>query len=258
MYKLALIGRDIAYTRSPEVHGAIAKAIGADISFKVFDLKGGSPSNALPQLYSEFDGFFVTKPYKTEMKRYVNTALPSINAVRSRDKTAFCTDGVGFIRALDTDFDDWRNEVNAVLVLGAGGAAYAVTSALAELGKKVYLLNRTLKNAVTLARSVAGAELYVNQPAEMVVNCTSLGGSGEDALAALCVLPSFAYAFDLVYVGGETVFLQRCARAGARVVGGLDMLIYQAIEGDRLLLDIDMDVRDVYDKVKKQLCLGAI
>ena len=38
MYKAALIGRDIGYTKSPEVHAAIAKAAGLDIEFSVLDV----------------------------------------------------------------------------------------------------------------------------------------------------------------------------------------------------------------------------
>ena len=38
MFKIALLGRDIAYTKSPSVHQAIAKSIGVDFQFDVFDV----------------------------------------------------------------------------------------------------------------------------------------------------------------------------------------------------------------------------
>ena len=92
--------------------------------------------------------------------------------------------------------------------------------------------------------------MYVNQPAELIVNCTSLGFNGEDVLRELCVLPDFKYAFDLVYGAGNTPFLYRCGADGARTANGKDMLILQAIEGDKILLGRDWDVMSVFSKVR--------
>lgn len=249
MFKLALLGRDIAYTRSPSVHGAIAKAMGVDIDFKVVDATYDELGAAVRRLIDECDGFFVTKPYKTDIKRYLNDVETrcGVNLVRCSDKRGFNTDGVGFVRALDKSMSGWRDKVNGALVLGAGGAAYSVAEALAGAGKRVYVLNRTVVNAAKLCSTV-GAELYVNQPAQLVVNCTSVGSNGEDVLSKLCVLPEFDYAFDLIY-STETPFLRRCRNGGATVCDGRDMLIYQAIEGDKILLGKDIDTESLYEKV---------
>lgn len=254
MIKLALIGYDIGYTRSPEVHRAIGEALGEGICFDVFDVAADGLDSSTEKLFGEYDGFFITKPYKNDVKRYlsvVNTKC-GVNLVRCKDKAGFNTDGAGFIRALDGAFDDWRSKVNSALVLGAGGAAYSVTEALIAAGKKVYVLNRTVLNAAKLTRAL-GAELYVNQPAELAVNCTSLGLHGEDALTCLCVLPEFDYAYDLIYSPPETPFLRRCKAAGARTANGRDMLVYQAIEGDLLLLGRQADVNDIFIKADKIL-----
>ena len=254
MIKLALIGYDIGYTRSPEVHRAIGEALGEEICFDVFDIAADGLDSSTEKLFVGYDGFFITKPYKNDIKRYlseVNTKC-GVNLVRCKDKAGYNTDGVGFIRALDGAFDGWRSKVNSALVLGAGGAAYSVTEALIAAGKKVYVLNRTMLNAAKLTRAL-GAELYVNQPAELVVNCTSLGLHGEDSLAGLCVLPEFDYAYDLIYSPPETPFLRRCKAAGARTANGRDMLVYQAIEGDLLLLGRQADVNDIFIKADKIL-----
>lgn len=152
----------------------------------------------------------------------------------SRDETGYNTDGIGFICSLDASFPDWRADVKSAVVLGAGGAAYSVTEALKAAGKKVYVLNRTIMNAAKLC-STLGAEMYLNQPAEMIVNCTSLGLNGEDVLYSMCLLPEFEYGFDLIYSPERTPFTDRLERGGARVENGMDMLAYQAIEGDRIL-----------------------
>ena len=95
--------------------------------------------------------------------------------------------------------------------------------------------------------------MYFNQPAELIVNCTSVGLHNDDLLTALCVLPDFKYAFDLIYNPPVTPFLRRCEAAGARTANGLDMLIYQAIEGDKILFGRDINVPQVYEAVRKAL-----
>ncbi len=110
-------------------------------------------------------------------------------------------------------------------------------------------------NAAKLCNAL-GAEIYLNQPAEMIVNCTSLGLKGEDALAGLCVLPDFEYAYDLIYSGGRTPFLNRCEQAGAKVSDGMDMLVFQAIEGDKILIG-DIDVGKVFEQVAARIDIKA-
>ncbi len=249
MYKLALLGMDIGYTKSPEVHRAISEVAGIDIDFSVCDVAYDRLGQEIARLERETDGFFVTKPYKTEVKRYIRSCETScgVNFVRTGDMRGFNTDGVGFIRALDRGFGGWRDKVRGALVLGAGGAAYSVAEALVNCGINVYVLNRTLMNAAKLCKTV-GAEIYLNQPTELIVNATSLGLNGEDALAALCVVPQFEYAYDLIYSPPETPFIRRNRNAGAKTLNGADMLLFQAIEGDAILTGNALDVVGIFNK----------
>lgn len=256
MFKVGLIGKDIAYTRSPLVHKAIAEAIGVDMEFDVLDVPYGRLGEAVHCCLRDYDGFFVTKPYKTEIKRFVDCEEQSVNLVRCADKRAYNTDGIGFIRALDRNFIGWRDKVTSALVLGTGGGAYAVTKALIAEGKKAYVLGRSNVNAARLAARFDGAALYANQQAELIVNCTPLGVGGEDALAAFCVLPSFEFAFDLVYCAA-TPFLRRNRNVGAQVADGSDMLAYQAIEGDKILLNGTFDIEKVYEHVANRIAAGG-
>lgn len=255
MIRSALIGRDIGYTRSPEVHAAIAKAMGIEMTFDVVDVDYDRFSGAVNELLKYRDCFFITKPYKNEVKRFlkkINTEC-GVNFVTCSDGQGYNTDGLGFVRALDAAFPDWGTTVDAALILGAGGAAYAVAEALISRGKKAYVLNRTLMNAAKLCNTL-GAELYLNQPAQMIVNCTTLGLHGEDALHSMCVSPeNFSYAFDLIYSPEVTPFMKRCEEAGARTANGKDMLILQAIEGDIIASGIKADVFKIFDAVKEIL-----
>lgn len=252
MYKLALLGRDID-TRSLDVHTAIAEAVQKQVSLDVLDMPYDRLGFAVGKLLAEYDGFFVAKPYKSEIKKYIDTDLPSVNVVRSKDKAAFNTDGIGFINALDRNFAGWRNNVKSALVLGTGGAAHSVVKALTVFNVKVYVLGRTVMNAARLVAQYDGAELYYNQDAQLIVNCTPLGLGGEDVLYALCVPPLFDYAFDLNYSDDLSPFLRRIRSAGGEIADGTDMLIYQAIESEKILLKENFAEQEVYKKVVARL-----
>ena len=247
MYKISVLGSGIGYTASPAVHGAIAAATGVEIACDAVDISDADLGETVKRLFAERDGFFVTKPFKFDIGRYIGSpAFGAVNVVRSRDRAAENTDGSGFMHALDRNFVGWRDRVESALVLGAGGGAWAVTSALKAVGVNVYVLNRSAVPAAKLC-AATGCELYANQKTELAVNCTSVGADG-DILRSLCVIPRFEYAFDLAY-RGETPFLAKCRDGGSLVANGYDMLVYQAIEGDLLLLNRQADVNGVFETV---------
>lgn len=257
MRKAALLGRDISYTLSPKIHAAIAAAVGEELGFDVVDVPYDALDAEVGKLLIEYDGFFITKPYKNDVKRFLKNypANCGVNFVSCADRRGYNTDGIGFMRALEASFGSSDGKIKSALVLGAGGAAHSVSEALVQAGINVYVLNRT---GITAAKMCAAlgpkAQMYFNQPAELIVNCTSVGLHNDDVLTALCILPDFKYAFDLIYEPPVTPFLRRCEAAGARTANGLDMLIYQAIEGDKILFGRDdINVPQVHEAVRKAL-----
>jgi shikimate dehydrogenase len=137
-------------------------------------------------------------------------------------------------RATGLDVADKR-----CLVLGAGGAARAVTLALADAGAaEVVVVNRTAARAETTA-ALAGKVGRVGSGADMAraelivqatpVGMTGVGGSTSDALAFdPGVLHSGQVVADLVYYPLETPLLRAAKERGATPVGGLGMLVHQA------------------------------
>ncbi len=125
------------------------------------------------------------------------------------------------------------------LVIGAGGAARAVTLALAEAGAaEVVVLNRTPSRAEataalagTVGRVGSGADVA---GAELVVQATPIGMAGGDADAsdALPIDPDALHdgqvVVDLVYHPLETSLLAAAKQRGAVPVSGLGMLVHQA------------------------------
>jgi shikimate dehydrogenase len=68
----------------------------------------------------------------------------------------------------------------------------------------------------------------------LLINCTSVGMSGtnqeKDSPVPSELIPSGALVFDLIYRPVKTPLLKAAEERGARVLGGLPMLIYQGAE----------------------------
>jgi shikimate dehydrogenase len=125
-------------------------------------------------------------------------------------------------------------------VFGAGGAAAAAAFALATAGaRELVLLNRTRPRAVALARRtharwpqlpVAVNDWNALARMDLLVNATSVGMSPHPDASPLpegVAVAHRAIVFDLVYNPPVTRFLQTAQAQGARVIGGLEMLVYQ-------------------------------
>jgi shikimate dehydrogenase len=154
------------------------------------------------------------------------------------------TDGLGFLRNLREQAPNWSGSDGPALLLGTGGAARAVATALIEAGvPSLRLANRNRERAQALAADLApiGGDVEVVSWAEreaalegaaLLVNCTSLGMTGEPPLEIrLDPLPNQAVVSDLVYVPLETPLLAAARRRGNPVVEGLGMLLHQAVPG---------------------------
>ncbi|MEJ2292940.1 MAG: shikimate dehydrogenase, partial [Deinococcales bacterium] len=148
------------------------------------------------------------------------------------------TDGEGFLRALAELGVDPRGR--ATVVLGAGGAARAVTHALLVAGARVSLHNRSPARAERLVAELApvGAITLLDLPsladavrsASLLVQATVAGmegvAEGRSPLPA-GVLPHEGAVVDLVYRPAETPLLQNARRAGLVTQNGLPMLVHQ-------------------------------
>ena len=130
-----------------------------------------------------------------------------------------------------------------MLVLGAGGAARAAVFALAERGAGTVLIaNRTVGRGAALAgdargRSLDAASIPLDEAREaagrvdLVVNATSMGmepgpGAGLSPLDSRDISPH-ALVYDMVYTPQQTPLMEAAQQAGADVIGGLWMLVYQ-------------------------------
>jgi len=243
---VGVIGDPIAHSLSPLLHNAAFDALGIDWVSVAFEVPAGAADAALVGMRAlGIAGLSVTMPHKQQAFAAVDDVtevarrLGVVNCVTRRDGVLVgdSTDGEGLLAAL------WRAQsfdpgTKRCLVIGAGGAARAVTLALADAGAaEVVVVNRTAARAeacAALAGPVGRVGTGADVPdADLVVQSTSLGMAGLGAPSDELPVDPSAFrpgqvVVDLVYRPLETPLLRAAKTQGAVVVSGLGMLVHQA------------------------------
>ena len=259
MISLGLIGYPLEHSLSPKIHGAALNYCGLEGSYSLYPII----PNDLPGLKSLLDcirrseiaGLNVTIPHKQTVIPLLDELTPTAQAIGAvntisiqNDKlTGDNTDAPGFLadlhKFLDMDTVN-QEEVKNALILGAGGAARAVTYALANNGWRVALAARRPEQAQVLIAQFPDQDSYLTSidytakafqsiiPTPcLVINATPVGMSPDvknSPWPMSLPLPRHAAFYDLVYYPRETKFVLDAHAAGLRASTGLGMLVEQA------------------------------
>lgn len=255
MTKAFVVGHPIKHSRSPLIHGYWLGQYGLDGSYERIDVAPVNFGDFLKDFRSRgFAGGNVTIPHKemaflsVERRTAQAQRVGAVNTLWIEDGALWGdnTDVTGFMAHLDASLGTgWEQDVETVLVLGAGGAARAVVAGLQNRPlKRIFVANRTLSKAEDLVRdlrpgSPVGLETSaweavgrVIPHAQLIVNTTSLGMAGQPPLVLdLSRAPRNAAIADIVYVPLKTPLLATAAAQNLRTVDGLGMLLHQAVPG---------------------------
>ena len=248
----ALIGDPVEHTMSPAMHNAAFKKLGLDYLYIPFRVKPEQLPQAVAGLRAlNVRGFNITIPHKVSVIPLLDGLDPlaeKIGAVNTVVNDGgmlwgFNTDAEGFLRALmGCGIEPGSKNI---VILGAGGASRAISYILAAKGANLTILNRKLELDWAediarlihqdLARDVKVGELTPRRlaialdGADILVNATSVGMSpaGGKSPVPAKLLKSSLVVFDIVYNPIMTRLLKEAKDAGARVIGGIDMLAWQ-------------------------------
>ena len=227
------------HTRSPAMHAAAYAALGIDASYEAFDVPPAELPAAIARMRREgMRQLAVSLPHKQSVIAQLDRidsiarAIGAVNTVTLRDGLleGSNTDWIGAVRALEREIElPGRRAV----VLGAGGTARAVVYGLIERGARVRVLNRSLPRAEQLAADLGAAgagplEALADTPHEVLVNTTSVGLRSDESPVPAVALRGDGVVMDAVYDPERTRLLRDAEAAGARVVPGKWMLVYQA------------------------------
>ncbi|MGQ1889698.1 shikimate dehydrogenase family protein [Thermophagus sp. OGC60D27] len=200
-----------------------------------------SDIHQLPDLLKKhpyLGGVNVTIPYKQQVMEYLDEIDPqaqgigAVNVVKIEWKNAkprlkgYNTDVIGFIRSITPLLQPTHKKA---LILGTGGASKAVAYALQQLGLLYRFVSRTPQHPAHVSYESLTNEIIHEYG--VVVNTTPVGMAPHtDAYPPIPydgITPTHL-AFDLVYNPETTQFLEKCAKKGATIKNGLEMLHLQA------------------------------
>ena len=253
-----VIGDPIAQSKSPLIHNFWLGKLGIDAEYRACHVRAEELADYFAQRRGDaaWQGCNVTMPHKQAIIPLLDALDPltervgAVNTVvRGADGTlgGYNTDVAGFLEPLqplpERDRDGCRG---LAIVIGAGGAARAVVSALYDEGYQIDIINRDAAKARSLALEFgapvtcfsklelpSAPRLFTIDPVGanecLLINTTSLGMVGHPPLAiTLENVSDGVLVYDIVTQPLETPLLVEARARGMRTIDGLAMLIGQA------------------------------
>lgn len=248
----AVIGDPVEHSLSPALHAAAYQALGLDWHYLACTVRRGDAAQALAGARAlGFVGLSVTMPHKEAVLRAADQRSPVAERLGAANTITFragiavadSTDGEALLDDLADGGFDPAGRICAVI--GAGGAARAAVLALSSAGaREVLVVNRTASHAGA-ATALAGSRGRLAGEGDLagcdlVVQATPLGMSGtgaesdERSASIGRLLGAGQVVVDMVYAPRETALLREAAARGARVRGGIGMLVHQAARQIRI------------------------
>ena len=255
----ALIGYPLEHSISPVFQQAAFDYCHLDTLYKKWEVEPSGLERAIDLIRQPSClGANVTIPYKEAVIPLLDGLeglAPDIGAVNTIVKKGnrligYNTDAGGFLRSL-REKGGFDPKGKKVAMIGAGGVARAIGFMLVRSGIQSLAifdidLERTRKLAlelkakgITVLESDKGSEFEsAVSSAELLVNCTPIGmkhspSESQSPVAGELISPG-SLVYDVVYNPIKTTLLKEAERRGARVVGGLSMLVYQGAESFEL------------------------
>jgi shikimate dehydrogenase len=268
----AVIGDPIDHSLSPNIHSAAFRELNLESSYIAYRIPKGELKDGIESLKKiKIDGFNVTIPHKVEMMKYLDKMDESCSIIGAVNTV---TNDEGILKGYNTDMDGFldpfkkkgiKMQGTKILLLGAGGAARAITAGIAkENAKHLTIANRTLEKANNLAQfankiglnaDASTIEMIGNnlQDYDIIVNATSVGLKNEQSPISLESIKPETIVYDIVYMPMNTDFLKKAKQKGAKIIYGYEMLLGQAVRA----FEIWHGIEAPYNAMKKAL-LGGV
>jgi shikimate dehydrogenase len=238
-----IIGLPVEASLSPAIHNAAFAATGLDwvyVAFPVLPEDVGAAVSGMRAL--GIAGLNVTMPHKQAVIPHLDGLTPEVERAGAVNTIVadgnrligMNTDGSGFLRFLERDAGIQPTGVRSV-ILGAGGAARGIASAMTEAGMDVTVTARRPEKAREVA-AVSGARTApwdsrssAAAGADLIVNATPVGREDDGAPLDGGAMREGQTVVDLIYHPEATELVRIAAEQGARSFNGMGMLLHQAV-----------------------------
>lgn len=222
-------------------------------------------------------GINITIPHKVKVLEYLDelsqaaSIIGAVNMIVNKNGRLYGenTDGKGYLKSL-TDAGI-SPEGKVITVLGAGGAARAISVECALAGaKKIYIANIVRKQGeelVELLKEKTGAEaefimwdekIKVPEDTQILSNATSVGlfpNTDQKPDINYDTVKSDMVVTDVIFNDPHSLFLQEAEKRGAKTINGLGMLVNQGALNFTMWTGVDAPVDVMVDTLKKEFDL---
>jgi shikimate dehydrogenase len=270
--RLALVGEDIGYSKSPAIFEAVFRLDGVNGQFEVRSVTGDELPGAVREMAEQgFRGFNVTIPHKRHIIDCLDAmdeparVIGAVNGVsiESGRLYGYNTDWSGLTHALEPDADLVAGSAGQILIAGTGGSARAVIYTLyrafaqreflivsRDPGRVGYLNKYFREHAHYIdCKYIDSGVRWANLKLMAVFNCTPLGGpnladSSPFPKGMLEARPPLY--FDLNY-NRDNALVKQAAELGIRTRDGSAMLVWQALDAYKIWTGREVPFQPVYD-----------
>jgi shikimate dehydrogenase len=272
MYRFAVIGENISYSKSPEIFSAILEQLDLRGRCDILSIASEQLQAEIKRLQAEaYQGLSVTIPHKQAIMPFLDSIdraagiIGSVNSVKlsATVSEGHNTDWFGFVYAIKTM--RILSAGTRAMVIGTGGAAAAIIYALNKsFGiKKIQVYGRSdekLKRMQAHFGPLLGMELgrawnpggrFPMEEFDLIVNCTPVGGwhfEDQVPIPDWARLSKAGLYCDLNYnMDNRTV--QKFISNGFAAIDGSGMLVAQAIRSFEIWTGRNVSFDPVYSKV---------
>jgi shikimate dehydrogenase len=265
--KFCLIGHPLEHSISPQIHKRLFELSGCKGEYTLNHINPEQFDDEIANLKS-YNGFNATIPYKQRLIPFLDEISPrakkygAVNTVKNDGGKlyGFNTDVEGFLRSLETAQIELKGNV---LLCGAGGVARMMACEALDNGCTLTIATPTIEEAqgcindllkVYPDANITADRLYaLNSGFDLIVNGTPNGmyPNVESCPVSKTVVLSSKAVFDAIYNPSETLLLKYAKAAGAKVQGGLKMLVWQAAAAQEIWTSAKFKANDIENLCKE-------
>ena len=250
MKKAAVIGFPVKHSWSPIIHNYWIKEHGIFGGYKKIEVH---PSDLKSLVISKkeqgFSGLNITIPHKEKVTEICDELsesariLQAVNLITFKNNLIYGdnTDGGGFVESFKEDFPDINLSGLRIGILGAGVAAKSIALSLSkENPKKIFVFNRNIDRAEKLVEKInfhAAEPFHIDDidlkklSFDLLINATPVGMAGmtDTNFINFKNIEGIEIFADIVYNPENTENIILARSQNIKTMGGLGMLLYQAI-----------------------------
>ena len=269
---LCVIGHPIEHSMSPIMHNAALKELSLDYIYLTFDVPPRELEKAVSGIRKhDIKGINVTIPHKEQIMEYLDQIDPlakkigAVNTIKNQKGNLIGknTDAFGAKQALiNAGFEIKEKKV---LILGAGGAARAVSFALSDESDKIFICDIIERRAIALANElkdkmkIKAVGKKFNYEAlksliidvDLLINTTPVGMYPDINKTPISkdLLADHLFVYDVIYNPLNTQLLKDASEIGCKTLNGIEMFINQGA----LAFEWWTDTKPNKNKMKKTI-----